>query len=239
MTDQKTMTTTLIRTIYSDNMSYIVMKFCNTSLSFQFVPFVRKDEQGKNVFDQLKAQTTTINWDSAFAFYKFGQDIISNQITDGTIQVNGNNSLLTIEHHSTPHETIFSLSKNGTTIPFKFSTTQATVQDATGLRKQIIIDSGLGAFIKTMDGYLTGINADRHLNKLTDDYVKSLEQLPEPQPKFQQSQPKYQQSQQKKWTPNPQWKQQPKYNYQSAQPVSWETNTNQSQQSLSTYKIQK
>lgn len=241
----KPLTTTLIRTIYSEQLSYIVVKFCNTSISFQFVPFVRKDEQGKNVYDAQRAQTTTLNWDSAYALMKFGQDIINNTVTEGSIQINGNNSLITLEHKTDPMsnqpQTTISLTKNNSTIPFKFVNHQISVKNTiTGQFQTSYIPAGLGAFTKMIEGYLTGINAERHLNKLTDDYVKSLEQE---QPKQQQFQPQQQKFQPKKWTPNSnnnQWKQQ-KFNYQSAAPTSWETNNQQQfqNQSLSSYKINK
>ena len=37
-----------------------------------------------------------------------------------------------------------------------------------------IIEAGLGVFLKTVEGYLTGINADRHLDKLTEDFAKLM-----------------------------------------------------------------
>lgn len=245
----KPLTTTLIRTIYSDQLSYIVVKFCNTSISFQFVPFVRKDETGKNVYDAQRAQTTTLNWDSAYALMKFGQDIINNSVTEGNIQINGNNSLITLEHKIDPMTnqplTTISLSKNNSVIPFKFVNQQVSVKNSTtGQFQTSFIPAGLGAFTKMIEGYLTGINAERHLNKLTDDYVKSLEQ-DQPKQQFSSPQNAQQKFQPKKWTPNNnnsnnQWKQQ-KFNYQSQAPTSWETNTNQQfqNQSLSSYKINK
>lgn len=241
----KPLTTTLIRTIYSEGLSYMVIKFCNTSISFQFVPFVRKDEQGKNVYDTQRSQTTTLNWDSAYALLKFGQDIIDNKVTEGSIQVNGNQSTITLDHKTDQITnqpiTIISLTKNNSTIQFKFSIQQVSVKNSiTNQFQTSFIPAGLGAFIKMLEGYLTGINAERHLNKLTDDYVKSLEQAQE-QPK-QQFQPKqFNNTQQKKWTPNSQWKSNPKYNFSQSAPTSWETNTQQPQQfqnqSLSSYKI--
>lgn len=85
-----------------------------------------------------------------------------------------------------------------------------------------------------LEGYLSGINSDRHLNKLTDDYVKSLEEQKPAQP----AQPQYKNNnyQKKQWQPNPQW-QAKKQNYQfNQQPQTWES---QNQQNLSNYQLQK
>ena len=38
-----------------------------------------------------------------------------------------------------------------------------------------IIECGLKSFKGILDGYLSGINADRHLDKLTDDFIKAQE----------------------------------------------------------------
>lgn len=237
---QKQATTTLIRTIYSEGYSYVVIKFYNTNLAFQFVPFLRKDETGKNIYDVAKAQSTTITQDSAYALFKFGSDILSNLLQEGTISVNGNNSVISIEKKFGPSgiETILSITKNGITIPFKFSTQIAIVKE-NGQQVQKLIDSGLGSFVKMLEGYLTGINSDRHLNKLTDDYVKSLENSQEQnQPQsMPQRQNNYQKNtfQKKPWQSQNNWKkqsQQPEYSQQFTN--SWET-----QQNLSSYKVQK
>ena len=233
---QKQATTTLIRTIYSDGFSYVVIKFYNTNLAFQFVPFQRKDETGKNIYDQTKAQSTTITQDSAYALFKFGTDLLEGKIQEGQISVNGNQSTITIEKKFGPTglETVLSITKNGQVIPFKFTTQTAVVKE-NGQSVQKFIDSGLGSFTKMLEGYLTGINSDRHLNKLTDDYVKSLEQTETPpQPKQNNYQKPYNNSQKKPWQQN-NWKkpQQQPYNPTFTAPNSWET-----QQNLSSYKVQ-
>lgn len=232
--EPKQATTTLIRTIYSDS-SYIVIKFYNTSLAFQFVPFQRKDETGKNIFDATRQLSTTVSQDSAFALYKFGSDIVQEKTQEGTLSITGNNSVITLERKFSPtgFETILSISKNGQTIPFKFATTTLSVKE-NGIFKTTQIESGLGAFTKMLEGYLSGINSDRHLNKLTDDYVKSLEEQKPAQP----AQPQYKNNnyQKKQWQPNPQW-QAKKQNYQfNQQPQTWES---QNQQNLSNYQLQK
>lgn len=239
-TQPKQATTTLIRTIYSEGFSYVVIKFYNTSLAFQFVPFMRKDETGKNIYDTTKGQSTTVTQDSAYALFKFSSDILSGTVQEGIITINGNNSVLTVERKFGPtgFETIFSITKNNITIPFKFAT-QIVVLKENGQPVQKVIDAGLGSFNKMLEGYLTGINADRHLNKLTDDYVKSLEsseQTSSPQRPPQQQNNFKSSYQKKQWQSNNNWKKQsqPYNNFNSQQPNSWET-----QQALSSYKVQK
>lgn len=233
---EKQATTTLIRTIYSDGLSYCVIKFYNTSLAFQFVPFQRKDETGKNVYDTTRSQSTTITADSAYTLFQFGTEILEGKIKDGQVTVNGNNSQLTLETNSVLQSTTFTISKNGQVIPFKFAVSTISTQE-NGIPTQRTIQAGLGSFTKMLEGYLTGINADRHLNKLTDDYVKSLEttdQQTQPKPTFTQQKPPYQK---KQWNNNQQWKK-PFNNYNQNPPTSWETQQ-PNQQNFSSYKINK
>ena len=180
--------------------------------------------------------STTVSQDSAFALYKFGTDIIQEKISEGSIQITGNNSIITLERKFSVSgfETTISLSKNGQTIVFKFATNTVSVKD-NGVFKQTQIESGLGSFIKMLEGYLSGINADRHLNKLTDDYVKSLEEQKPAVPTQQPPQYKNNNYQKKQWQPNNNW-QQKKQNYQfNQQPQNWES----PQQNISSYQLQK
>ena len=38
-----------------------------------------------------------------------------------------------------------------------------------------VFHSGLGVLAKTLDGYLSGVNADRHLDKVLDEYEQTQE----------------------------------------------------------------
>jgi len=156
------------------------IKFYNTNLSFQFHPFVSKDATGKSTYNQQKALMTTVNWDGAFALYKVAHDIINGKdAANGvflTIPCAGGAALILERKMGTngQMETFFVISKNNETIPFKFSTHSIQVKENNQMIDKII-ETGLGTFLKTIDGYLGGINADRHLDKMTEDYVKSLE----------------------------------------------------------------
>jgi hypothetical protein len=160
------------------------MKFFGTNFSFNFVPFVSKDATGRSTYDQQKGLMTTVNFEGAFAIYKVCNDIIQGkEAAQGCmlpIACAGGASL-TIERKPGQNgqmETWFAITKNNITIPFKFNTLQIQVKE-NGQMATKTVESGLGALVKTLDGYLTGINADRHLDKLTDDYVKSKEGQPQ------------------------------------------------------------
>lgn len=171
-----TSTSTQIRNMYSDGMSYLNISFFNTNLCFKFYKFISKDELGKSTYDMKNGQSTTVNVEGAYALYRASQDIIDGKIQECNLPIPcAAGATLTFERRMSPTgpETLFSITKNNVTTEFKFSTTNIQVK-VNGQAVTHVIESGLGAFNKTIDGYLTGINADRHLDKLTDDYVKLI-----------------------------------------------------------------
>lgn len=171
-------TSTQIRNMYSEGISYLNIKFFNTNLSFQFSRFLSKDATGRSTYDQQNALMTTVNWDGAFSLYKMAHEIINGkEAANGTllnISCAGGASLILDRKmgQNGQMETLFIISKNNASIPFKFATQQVQVKE-NGQMVTKIIESGLGTFLKTLDGYLTGINAERHLNKMTEDFAKS------------------------------------------------------------------
>lgn len=175
MQNNRTTTSTQIRNLYSDGLSYMNIKFYNTDLSFKLSPFTGKDAGGKNHYDSAKGQTTTVNFEGAYALYKVAKDIIDGKYNEISVNIPCNGASITLERKPGQDgkiDTFFTISKNNTTIPFKFQTIQQQVKENGNVITKTI-ESGLGAFAKTIEGYLTGINADRHLDKLTDDYAKT------------------------------------------------------------------
>ncbi len=172
---QQTTTSTQIRNFYSDGMSYLNVSFFNTNLSFKFYPFIRKDDLGKSVYDLKNGINTTVNFEGAYLLWEVSKDIIDGKINELNLTIScAAGAILVLERklgQNGEMETIFSISKNNMGIPFKFQTSKYQTKE----NGQVItktIECGLGVFMKTIEGYLTGINADRHLDKLTDDFVK-------------------------------------------------------------------
>lgn len=172
-----TNTTTQIRNLYSDGMSYMNIKFFNTNLSFSLYPFISKDNLGKSSYDMKNGQVTTVNFEGAAALELTIEDIINGKIQECNLPIPcAGGASLNLERklgQNGTMETIFSISKNGVTIPFKFQTMTIQVKE-NGQIVTKIVESGLKSFLSIVKGYSTGINADRHLDKLTEDYVNSL-----------------------------------------------------------------
>lgn len=180
---RRTSTSTQIRNFYSD-LSYLNMKFYNTNLSFQFSPLMNTDGMGRRTFDTKNAQTTTINYENAYALLDACNGIIDGKVTETTLIIPCSGDATLTLHHGigatgTPESTL-TISKGGISIPFKFKTQEQIVVE-NGVSQTRIIHSGVGAFAKTIDGYLTGINADRHLDKLTEEFAALQNQQAQPQ----------------------------------------------------------
>ena len=170
---QKTNTSTQVRTIYSDSMSYITIKFYNMLLSFNFVPFASKDANGRSTFNTEQGVLTTVNLEGAYALYKTAMDIIDGKVSATSCVVQCNQGITLTLDHSDVSNTTFTVNKNGQLIPFRFATQNRQDKDDSGNMVTRTIQTGLGAFASTLKGYLEGVNADRHLNKLTEDFAKT------------------------------------------------------------------
>ena len=194
--NSKTSTSTQIRNMYSDETSCLNIKFYNTNLSFQLYPYTGKDQNGRSRYDMKSGQSTTVNFEGAYALFQAAKDIIDGKVQQTSLSVPCNGASLLLERKLGMNgmmETVFSISKNNVTIPFKFNTIQQQVNTNGNVQTQVI-EAGLGAFAKTIEGYLTGINADRHLDKLTEDYAKlqqeNGQQAPQQQ-NYQNNRPPY------------------------------------------------
>jgi hypothetical protein len=134
-------------------------------------------------YDMKAGQVTTVDFEGAFALYNVSKQIIEGSIQEVSLSIPCNGAKLTFERKLSTNgsmETVFSISKNNVTIPFVFATIQQQVKQNGQIVTQTI-ETGLGAFMKTIDGYLTGINADRHLDKLTEDFVAAQNNGNKPQ----------------------------------------------------------
>lgn len=171
--NNRTQTSTQIRNFYSDGLSYLNVKFFVTNLSFSFYPLLSKDPNGVSKYDLKNGQQTTVNYAGAYAIYKMASDILDGKVSECDLTIPCLAGELRLKRELGPdgkYQTIFSITKNNVTIPFKFKVIEATTK-VNGQPVITYIEYDLGAFQKTIEGYLTGINADRHLDKLTEEFA--------------------------------------------------------------------
>lgn len=187
--NQRTSTNTQIRNFYAEGVSYMNTKFYNTSFAIALYPFTGKDENGRSNFDTKGGVATTISYEGAAGLSQICGDILNGTIQEVSLSIPCFNASMLLERRPAngQMETVLIITKNNITVTFPFATMQAQIKE-NGVPQTRTIDVGLAAFKATVDGYLTGINADRHLDKLTEDYAKTLGSLNNPQPQQQPQQ---------------------------------------------------
>lgn len=174
----RTNTSTQIRNFYAEGVSYMNTKFYNTSFAISLYPFTGKDENGRSTFDKTGV-STTISYEGAAALSYVCQKIIEGNLQEASLSIPCFNASMVLEHRpnaSGQPETVLVVTKNNMTVTYPFSTTTVQVKE-NGVPQTQIIPSGLISFKHTLDGYLGGVNADRHLDKFTEEYTKTLGSL--------------------------------------------------------------
>jgi hypothetical protein len=188
----RTTTVTQIRNLYSEGMSYMNIRFFNTNLCFHFYPFISRDNSGHSSYDLKNGLSTTVNFEGAYALYYIANAIIEGKIKEINHNIpcaaGANLNLQCKTSINGEPDVIFSINKNNTNISFRFKVIAEHIKNGQDQPSIQYIHYGLGAFMRTVGGYLDGINADRHLDKLTEDFVKSIQDGSE-QPEQNQSQP--------------------------------------------------
>lgn len=170
---------TYIRSIHSSGFASLMMWFFNTNLTLGFQPWIGKDQIGLDKYDRNKFLSTSIDHEKAAMLWLLATPIIegrqNNQIY---LEIPCNKQAKLIFKYRTDENNqmraYLTIEKNGERITFKFRTQSAFVKE-NGRTVEMIIQTGLGVFVKTLEAYLTAVGADRHLSKLTD------EQLGDPQ----------------------------------------------------------
>ena len=166
---------TYIRTLYSEECSSLMMYFYNHNLSFSLAPYMGKNKNGLNQYDMSKIIRTTVNYEGASFLYQAAMLIINGKQLDNqimaTLQCYGNTTLSLVYKLDQDNQmyAYLVINKNNESIPFRFHVHTITIKE-NGQAITKMIQSSLGVFAKTIEGYLIGIGADRHLSKLPEDF---------------------------------------------------------------------
>lgn len=169
--------TTQIRTLYSEGVSYMTIKFYNMNLSLSVHKQEGTDQNNRPRYSR-NGLFTYVNFEQAFALYKMAMDIINGNIKgEASLLFNSqHNVVLTLRRAkmNDAYVTSLSIMRDNDTAQFVF--TKSNIQAIeNGNQVNIPLESGLGAFAHTLAGYLHGINAERHLNKYTEEYIKTTQ----------------------------------------------------------------
>ena len=153
-----------------------MMSFYNTNLSLCFCRYIGKNNAGLSQYDTNNLVTTTINYEGASLLYQIAISILNGKNSENEIKavLQCNNAALIFDYVSEGSQMVayLSIDKNNQSITFRFSTHTYQVKNDGQLITKVV-QSALGAFAKTVEGYLTGVGADRHLAKMPDDTDES------------------------------------------------------------------
>jgi hypothetical protein len=118
--------------------------------------------------------TTTVSYEGAALLYLVAAKIFDDRHPEREIKAVLpclKNTTLTLEYkpgQNNQWDVYLTIERDNKTIPFKFKTHTYTFRESGQLVTEVI-QSGLGAFGKMIEGYLTGINVNGHLSKLPED----------------------------------------------------------------------
>jgi len=154
-----------------------MMSFYQADLTLSFRPYIGKDYRGLSNYCHKTFLSMAITYEGAALFFITAMRIIDGRDSDKQIQamftrVNG--ATLTFEYKPDENNQMTAylvIDKNNLVIPFRFSTHTYQVKE-NGQMVTKIMQSGLIAFVKVLEGYLTGVGSDNHVNKLGDEVEK-------------------------------------------------------------------
>jgi hypothetical protein len=178
--ENKVNTSTFIRSFYAPGYSSITVSYFNTNLSLRFYRYSGKDNIGLAQYDLKNGMTTTVNYEAASYLYQAAMFILKDINPEKEIRavLPCNKAALIFEYKSDQGNQMaayLTIDKNNQSISFKFKTHQAQVKE-NGQTVTKVVQSGLGAFAMTVEGYLIGIGADIHLSKFPDIFENSQDE---------------------------------------------------------------
>jgi hypothetical protein len=146
----------------------------------RFFRYDGKDNADRSHYDLKNGLTTTVNYEGAFYLYQTGMsilnDINSEKEIRGVLPCYKATLIFEYKREQDNQMAVYlTIEKNNQSILFKFMTHPVQVME-NGQMVTKVIQSGLGAFVKTVEGYLTGIGADLHLSKLPDNFENSQDE---------------------------------------------------------------
>jgi hypothetical protein len=146
----------------------------------RFYRYYGKNKDGSDQYDLKNGLTTTVNYENAYYLYQAAmyilKDINSEKEIRAVLPCNKADLILACKREQDDQMAVYlTIEKNNQSISFRFKTQQVQVKE-NGQMVTKVIQSGLGAFAKTIEGYLTGIGADIHLSKLLDNFENSQDE---------------------------------------------------------------
>jgi hypothetical protein len=158
----------------------MTLSFFNWSLSLRFYQYTGKNKDGFDHYDLKNGVTTTVNYENASCLYKAAMSILEDIDLEKEIRAElpCYNAALIFEYKREQNNQMsayLTIEKNDQSISFRFRTHQVKVKE-NGQVVTKVVQSGLVAFVKTLESYLTGTGISFHLNKMLNIYENSQDE---------------------------------------------------------------
>lgn len=165
---------TYIRTLYSPEKASITFSFYKTNLALSFSPWMGPAKKKLTEYNPTQSLSTTISDDSAATLYHLAKNIVAGTIQDPIrCEIPCNKDAMIIFEYD-PGQVYLTIEKNGSRVVFEFAT-QRYMQKKKGGVDVHVVQSGLIAFTKVLDAYLTAIRSDLEQN---DEYHNEQQRCP-------------------------------------------------------------
>jgi hypothetical protein len=163
---------THMRDFYAPGYSYMTLSFFNWDLSLSFYRYSGKDEDGFHSYDFVNDLTITLDDERVSYLYQTAIFILNEKDPGKEIKVEipryNINLMLERKPDDDGQMAVFlTIEKNGQSISFRFKTRTFKVTE-NGQESTMVVQSGLMAFAKTLEAYLTGTSISYHLKKMLD-----------------------------------------------------------------------
>ena len=165
-----------IGNICSPGFAYLELSYYKTRLTFDFAPWLSRDNTGRDYYCKRTRQSTTVDYDGAKLFYQIAKAIIDGSSADKQVETvlsckRGAELIFEYKPENDGQMMAYlTISKNKKSIPFIFPLHQYYEVDEKGQRVTKVIQRGLGTFAKVMQGYLIDFCNDYSLNRLPEGF---------------------------------------------------------------------
>lgn len=178
----------IIKNLYAPGYAMLTLSFFKTNLTLRFAPYTGKDNMGFSQYDTKDFLSTTIDNESAAAFYSASMSILNG--SESPIQLvipcNHNASLMfkyeSDQNQNNEMRAHLIIEKDNKVIPFQFEV-HSCLMKKNGQILTKTIQSGLIVFTKALEAYLMSKDSEKRKSQ------------------FVGSEPKNSQMQAAKWQP--------------------------------------
>ena len=167
---------TYIRTLYSPGFSCLTMSFWKLNLTLSFNPYIGIDNRGFSKYDLKTFLSTSVNYEGAAGLCFVASSIFMGKDAQKEIGFTlpcSNNATLKFEYKPDENNQMNAwliINKNSQTMAFRFPIHEYKAKE-NGQIITKVVQTGLGSFVKLLDGYLLEIGGASHLSKLPDEVL--------------------------------------------------------------------